>query len=156
MPWFIPVGLTAASAIGGALSNRSKLSSGQKQLAGATETRLTDILKDPSAGTDVLRTTGRTNINTLYKGAGDTIARQMAARGFGQSGVQGKAQVNSELARRAQMAGLEGDIARYILEREQEALRTSTNYLSNPLGSNKLGGALGSGGETAAYLYANR
>jgi hypothetical protein len=139
---------TGLGALAGGLNNRSPLSSGQKVVAGSLEDQLNSIMTDPSAGTNPMRIAGRAQINSLYAGAPDQIARQMYARGFGGSGKEGKAVIQSDMARRGQMSNLESQLAEYALQRQLAAMKVAQEYLAKPVGSNVAGGAVSGGLQT--------
>jgi hypothetical protein len=113
-------------------------------------------MADPSQGTEPLRIAGRAKINTLYSGAPDMISRQLNARGFGNSGKKGKALIMTDLARRGQMAGFEGNLAENILNRQDTTMDLANRLLAAGRGvstsGNMLGGAVSAGSETLSTM----
>jgi hypothetical protein len=140
--------MPALGAVAGGLNNRSTLSAGQKAVSGSLEDQLNSIMTDPSAGTNPMRVAGRAQINSLYAGAPDQIARQMYARGFGASGKEGKAVIQSDMARRGQMSNLESQLAEYALQRQLAAMKIAQGYVERPVGGNVAGGAISGGLQT--------
>lgn len=117
---------------------------------------------DPSAGLGGLRDTGLQRVNDTFAGAPQAIQEQFARRGMAKSGKVGQAILGSEARRYGALAGFENDFLSRILEEQQYGLSLaerllSQNFESETTGSqtipgNMLGGAVGGGLETLAYM----
>lgn len=69
-----------------------------------------------------MKTQSADQINQNYSGLGDRMNRFLAARGFGQSGSVGKAQLQTEVARQGALAGNESNYANLALQEQNTAL----------------------------------
>ena len=73
-------------------------------------------------------------INKNYSALGDRMTRFLSSRGYGKSGVAGKAQLQTELSRQGDLAGNESNFAGIQLNQNAQSLLAALNYAFNPIG----------------------
>ncbi len=170
--------MSAGSAIASALANRKKKT---KQTSTQTTTPTFDPAVSPLLGeagnlartqmlnprqfTDPLRVGARQNINNSYSGVGDALAQKFLGYGGGASGKHARAVRGSELSRLGALGGLESDFANLNLQQMAQGQSASERLLALARGGtttgeseteipgNMLGAGIGSGLETASFLY---
>ncbi len=164
MSW-LTAGLTAGSALAGGLANRKSTSTSMPTLdpaylalQGDLIKRITDLMADPSKGTEPLRLGLMESVNRRYKTLPGKLTTQLAQRGFAKSGQLGQGFKGLELARSGEIGDINTRIADLILGRETQSYDLASRLLAagrgqtNTQSGNVLGGALGSGLETLTTL----
>jgi hypothetical protein len=115
----------------------------QNELGSDISTGLADPTKTPQYASGV------NNINQTYKGAADTLTQQLAARGFGSSGVEGSGLENIALSRAGAIGSLTDSLQSQFEGMAQQfgfANPTKTTSGSNVGAGSQVAGALGGGG----------
>lgn len=172
----------AGSVAGGVLNNRKGARTGENTGTSTTRTVLSPELqpvqdelignllarfRDPARGTGNVRLAGRDAINRSFKGAEQGIADKfLSFQGGGKSGKFGNAAAQLEGARAGALGNFEGDIARLILERDDENFSiaqrllalsggretTQSGTFTNP--GSALGAGVSAGAETLSTIFA--
>lgn len=93
------------------------------------------------------KTSSADAINKNYSSLGDRMNRFLSSRGYGKSGVAGKSQLQTELARQGDLAGNESNFAGIQLGQNQTQLLAALSYAFNPIGQTKAGTEQSSGTE---------
>lgn len=170
--------LSAGSALASALTNRKRK---QKQTSTTTSTptfdpavspllpELSDFYRkqflNPTAAIEPLRVGARQKVNDAFSGSTDSLAQKFLGYGGGKSGKFSRAVRGNEMSRLQTLGGLESDFAQMALQQQQLGLSgadrllqiargtTQTGESETEIPGNMLGGGLGSGLETATFLY---
>jgi hypothetical protein len=178
----LPVLGIAGSVAGGVLNNTKGARTGENSATSTTNRTLSPELQpvqdeliqnliarfqDPTKGTGDIRLAGRDSINRSFKGAEQGIADKfLSFQGGGKSGKFGNAAAQIEGARAGSLGAFEGDIAKLILERDDQNLNIAQRLLALGGGSettqsgtftnpgSAVGAGFSGGAETATALYA--
>lgn len=166
--------MAGASALSGLLGNRSKTQTSHttttptfspevKGLFDSVVPRIQQMITDPGAGLDGLRTAGRDRINADYANVPELIATKYGRNAQGVSGKAGSAARTAEFQRLSQFGDLEQQILQAALQQQQTGLQAAGSLLSLGRGTssdstgtvpgNMAGGAATSGLQTASWLY---
>ena len=160
LPFLIPLLMSGASFLGGALANRKKTSTSTSMPTldpsfGPLQSMLlknaTDRLQNPvSLAGGPFETGGTANINKTFDIGKQSLENVLTARGLGTSPVAGSALARHETGRIGAIAGFRSNIPLWDQERQQQDMqsalqllgqgRGNTNTLTSP--GNVLGGGL--------------
>ncbi len=156
-------GSTSSKTDSTATENKSStFSPGQSETQGSLGDYFRKLLASLSSG--VLspqvqaQTTGTADtINKSFAATGDSLNRQLAERGFGQSGQTGKATLQTELARQGAQAGNLEAGASNQLQQNNASLLDALNYAFTNLGTSTsaTGTTSGSGSGYGAFVGAS-
>lgn len=166
--------MAGASALSGLLGNRSKTQTSTttttptfapevKGLFDSVLPRIQQMVTDPGAGLDGLRTAGRDRINADYASVPELIQTKYGRNAEGVSGKAGSAARTAEFERLGQFGELEQQLLQAALQQQNTGLAAAESLLSLGRGStsnsqgtvpgNMLAGGASSGLQTATWLY---
>jgi hypothetical protein len=166
MPW-AQLAMMGASAVSGALSNRSRTTTSapqwtpeqrhiQQLLGGKLENELTN----PGAGLKPLKSFAQGRTNQNFDMVSDRMEKNLTARGFGRSGKLASRVKDVELSRANALSGIEADFAgkemdqRNFLLQQMQQFGFASPGQQTTMPGNMAGGAISGGVETATLLYA--
>jgi hypothetical protein len=129
------------------LSN--KYGAGQTQVQDQLGTNLSSDLAASASGAETpgvvaQKTAAADTINKTSGGTLDRISAALAARGFGKSGTTGKATLQTELGRQANLAGNEANFAQVQQGVNAQNLMAALNYAFQSMGQTASGTSTGS------------
>lgn len=104
------------------------------------------------------KTASADTINKNSSSLGDRMNRFLSSRGYGKSGVAGKAQLDTELGRQGDLAANESSFAGLQLGQNTQSLLAALNFAMNPTGQTSSGTSSGSqsgfqAGASAAFAF---
>lgn len=152
--------LIGAGTVAGGLANRPKTaktsstptwSPEDEAFRGQLRTRLEQMISDPGAGLQPLRTAAISGINRRYTEAPGVISQQLARRGYGKSGLAGDMLYRVESDRLRDLTSLEGMWAELLGGRQMQSLSLAEQLLglsAGRSGTEMLPGNVGAGALT--------
>lgn len=166
----IGAAITGGASLAGGLLNRPKTTTAstqpvytpeQQQLQAALSGKLTQRLNNP-ANLEPLKTAAVSQVNRNFDTLQTGLERRLAARGFGSSGKLVTNTKDLAVKRGGALGDLESKFAGLQLDQENDVIDQTQRFAFGGAGSqsqqtspgNVPGGAISSGAETAALLYA--
>lgn len=119
----------------------------QEPMLGALATRASDLLTNPTAVLDPIRSARRNAVNQDYAGIEDTLADRMLSHGGRNSGKFGRAVRETNVARVGALADVDSDMARLVLEQQDRGSSLMERLLGmtfdNEIGTSSTGSMSG-------------
>lgn len=133
-------GTSSSSSSNSSGTNQSIFSPGQSSLQSMLGQFFQSLIPSLSSGspstiTQAATTQTADQINKNFAAEGNTLQQQLAARGFGPSGLSGQTTLQTELAREGAQAGNLEAGANSQIQQNQSSLLDALNYAFTSLGS---------------------
>ena len=93
-----------------------------------------DLMDNPSAGLQPLKTAATDNINRGYGTVIPQLMRRMSTLGYGSSGKTGNLMFQTDIARQGDLSNLESQFAQMILNQQNQGANLGMNLLNSGRG----------------------